>query len=240
MLSCTWEAGLPRLHTLPFTDHADFTAATMAFAQHRMTDRLSTHPSQPLTTRCALDAEDMGEKISRGSMSSVPDQATHASRHPDDVGHKGIGAENSISSTTASLHQQAQPDRAALLDADFPTVQRRLQQPTQVSAAGQSNKQQVSKLMHPSGGHPIDQASSAVNMVSEDIAQTQPGRRSMEDAVQRLHPGTSAAVAGPNLHPDTARLDAGSHGGMAGNLTRHTPPSSTQGASGDLLVFEDR
>ena len=92
MLSCTWEAGLPSLNSIPFSDHAHFTSAAIGFAQQRYAaGPASTGKPQSHIAQHTVDPEDMGEKISRSSIPIVTvyracDTDRHGTAHSEDVG----------------------------------------------------------------------------------------------------------------------------------------------------------
>ena len=67
MLSCSWQAGVPTLTPLPYTDHAGLQAAAQAFTagQSFLHKPVSATHGKPHTTPAA---DDMGEKISRAAM----------------------------------------------------------------------------------------------------------------------------------------------------------------------------
>lgn len=118
MLSCTWEAGLPSLHSIPFTDHASFTSAATGFAQqHYAAGSASTGNSQPHSDQHTLDPDDMGEKISRSSVLSSPVNITRVGAHMHGtVQFEDLGKAVPRSSTVTPSHLQAQVICDAQLD----------------------------------------------------------------------------------------------------------------------------
>lgn len=233
MLSCTWEAGLPTMQSIPFTEHANFTSACAACAQqHQPQNTTANKASQSLTSAQAFVTEDLGEKISRDSISTAPacTAQLHTEASADAMRGSDVPALVSSSSSARRTDQHAQPSPTRPGNAGPSS-----EQPAEVPAVAQREGRVNGELMHTIKHNAAPQLTSAAAL-HEPQGQDWHDRICSDSTAQLLEQGHIGTVATSNRSLSNASQGCGT----ATNSSRQSQPANTQATSGDLLVFEDR